>query len=231
MDIPTLIDSDTQIRFEEITIGTKPDKVFFGIHGYGSNYKSLVSVVKNITLNNIIFILPNGQQKCEGSKNVNMPASEGRQWFGLQNLAPHVIAPMVNATAKTVIHFINNQLNRLGIQHSKAVVFGFSQGAMLSSNIGVQIFPALGGAISCSGCVMPIDEGRIISKTPHTLIHGRSDTVMDCSLSEIGIEELKQAGASVDGYFIDGLDHSINKQALEIINKKLCQYLDVDSKS
>ncbi|MBL0725854.1 MAG: hypothetical protein JJW01_02770 [Alphaproteobacteria bacterium] len=222
--IPNFIDAETQIRFEKIVVGENPDKVLFALHGYGASADNLLTVVNGILHPNTVYIIPNGLEVCEGNGPINAIPNSGRQWFGVQNLATNVIAPKVASVTKILMHFITNQLNNLDIPMSKTVVFGFSQGAILASSLGVSAFPSLGGIIACSGCVMPIDEERIISFTPQTLIHGKQDNILPCIASETGLAELKQSGIDAEGYFLEDLKHSISNEVIQIINKQLIKY-------
>lgn len=221
---PSFIDADTQIRFEEIRNGENPDKVLFAFHGYGSSANNFLPLISELSHPNTLYIIPDGLQECEGNQGLNTPAGEGRQWFSVEHLATNILAPKVASTAKIVNHFVDNQLKRLGIPHSKAVIFGFSQGAILASSMCTTCFPQLGGVIACSGCVLPINGEDIIAKPRCTLIHGKDDTVLPCNMSETGLKELKQAGIPAEGHFIEDLGHFIDQRAYEIINQKLREY-------
>ena len=228
---PSLLDNDTKIRFEELNGRITPNKskkVIFAFHGYGSSAYGLLPLIENILHDNITYIIPNGITECEGNETISAPKKEGRQWFSIKDMSTSYLLPSINKASKTLIHFINNQLQRLNLEHKDAILFGFSQGAMLASNIGLNMLSELGGIIACSGCVLPTNPEHIIpKKNLFTIIHGKNDNVLPFEMAQLSTQELRNSGIDVDHYFLDNLGHQINNTVIEIINKKIKEYFNI----
>ena len=102
------------------------------LHGYGgdSNDISILTLSWKRFLPNTIFLCPNGHEPCSIHPN-------GFQWFDLSRDDPkYILEETIKAEVK-LKSFIEEIKNEYNLDNSKICLSGFSQGCMLSINIGL----------------------------------------------------------------------------------------------
>ena len=101
------------------------------LHGYGGDGKdiSMMSLNWKRHLPNTIIICPNGHERCS----IN---PSGYQWFDLSNDDPNYILEEVKKAEEKLKQFINEIKNEFNLENNKICLSGFSQGCMMSLNLG-----------------------------------------------------------------------------------------------
>ena len=79
---------------------------------------------------NTIFICPNGHQSCS----IN---PTGYQWFDLTKDDPKYILRKSIKAENILNKFINEVKDEFNLENSKICLSGFSQGCMMSINLGI----------------------------------------------------------------------------------------------
>ena len=102
------------------------------LHGYGGDGKdiSMMSLNWKRHLPNTIIICPNGHERCS----IN---PSGYQWFDLSNDDPNYILEEVKKAEKKLNQFISEIKNEFNLENNKICLSGFSQGCMMSLNLGL----------------------------------------------------------------------------------------------
>ena len=102
------------------------------LHGYGGDGKdiSMLSLNWKRYLPNTIFICPNGHEPCA----IN---PSGYQWFDLTNDDPNYILDQSILAEKKLTQFIDEIKNEFNLDNNKICLSGFSQGCMMSINLGL----------------------------------------------------------------------------------------------
>ena len=102
------------------------------LHGYGGDGQdiSMLSLGWRRHLPNTIFICPNGHEKCK----IN---PSGYQWFDLSKDDPQYILDESKKAETKLNKFINEIKNEFNLQNNKICLSGFSQGCMMSLNLGL----------------------------------------------------------------------------------------------
>ena len=102
------------------------------LHGYGGDGKdiSMLSLNWKRHLPNTIFICPNGNESCS----IN---PSGYQWFDLTKDDPKYILEQSIKAEKKLNQFINEVKNEFNLENNKICLSGFSQGCMMSINLGL----------------------------------------------------------------------------------------------
>ena len=102
------------------------------LHGYGGDGKdiSMLSLNWKRHLPNTIFICPNGHEKCS----VN---PFGYQWFDLSKDDPEYILDQSLKAEKKVNLFIDEIKKEFNLNNNQICLSGFSQGCMMSLNLGL----------------------------------------------------------------------------------------------
>ena len=102
------------------------------LHGYGGDGKDISMLTLNWKrfLPNTIFLCPNGHEKCE----IN---PTGYQWFDLTRDDPEYILEQSKKAEIKLKQFIEEVKNEYDLTNSQICLSGFSQGCMMSINLGL----------------------------------------------------------------------------------------------
>ena len=127
------------------------------LHGYGGDGKdiSMLSLNWKRYLPNTIFICPDGHEPCS----IN---SEGYQWFDLTKDDPEYILEKSKLAEKKLIQFIDEIKDKFHLENHKICLSGFSQGCMMSINLGLTADQEYNCIVGFSGKI--IDRGDLKSR-------------------------------------------------------------------
>ncbi len=145
------------------------------LHGYGGDGKdiSVLSLNWKRYLPNTVFICPNGHEKCS----IN-PA--GFQWFDLSRDDPNYILEQSIKAEKKLKKFIDEIKYKFNLKNDKICLSGFSQGCMMSINLGLTSEEEYNCIVGFSGKIINSQDLKSRKKvaTKTLLIHGDSDQVV-----------------------------------------------------
>ena len=183
------------------------------LHGYGGdgNDISILSLNWKRFLPNTIFLCPDGHQQCP----IN---PRGFQWFDLSKDDPiYILDESIKAEDKLKV-FINEIKNEYNLNNSNICLSGFSQGCMMSINIGLTSNENFNCVVGFSGKI--IDKTnllkRITSKTKMLLIHGDLDVVVSSSYLLEAKDFLLRNNIDVETKLIKNCEHHIPIEASSI---------------
>ena len=148
------------------------------LHGYGGDGNDISTLTFNWKrfLTETIFFCPNGHEICP----IN---PSGFQWFNLEKDDPDYIIEESIKAEKKLNYFINEIKSEYKLSNSKICISGFSQGCMMSINLGLTVEEEFNCIVGFSGKI--IDKKNILkrikSKTKMLLIHGDQDVVVSPS--------------------------------------------------
>ena len=176
------------------------------LHGYGgdSNDISILSLNWKRFLPNTIFLCPDGHQQCP----IN---PRGFQWFDLSKDDPiYILDESIKAEDKLKV-FINEIKNEYNLNNSNICLSGFSQGCMMSINIGLTSDENFNCVIGFSGKIIDKENlsKRISSKTKMLLLHGELDTIVPPSNLLDAKDFLLRNKIEVETNMISDCDHHI----------------------
>ena len=145
------------------------------LHGYGGDGKdiSLLTLNWKRFLNNTVFLCPNGHEKCE----IN---PVGFQWFDLsKDDNSHILEKSIEAE-NIIKKFVEEVKIKYQLSNKNITIGGFSQGCMMSLNVGVTSKEKFNCIIGFSGKIININnlEKRIQNKSKILLIHGDQDEIV-----------------------------------------------------
>ena len=145
------------------------------LHGYGGDGNDIAPVTINWKrfLPNTIFICPDGPETCS----IN---PTGYQWFDLNSEDEEYITKKASEAEKILKEFIVEIKNEFNLLNSNICLSGFSQGCMMSINVGLSDKEKFAGIIGFSGKIINRNElsNRILSKPSTLLIHGDQDEIV-----------------------------------------------------
>jgi phospholipase/carboxylesterase len=180
------------------------------LHGYGGDGKDISMLTLNWErfLPNTIFLCPNGHEKCS----IN---PSGFQWFDLTNDDPQYILEESKKAEKKLQQFINEIKYEYKLKNSQICLVGFSQGCMMSINLGLINDENFNCIVGFSGKIINQKDlaGRIISSTKMLLIHGDQDKVVSPTFLLESKDFLIRNKIEVKTKMIKNCDHHIPVEA------------------
>ena len=145
------------------------------LHGYGGDGKdiSLLSLNWKRFLKNTVFLCPNGHEKCE----IN---PVGFQWFDLSKDDDDYILEKSLQAEGIIKLFIDEVKDKYQLSNNKIVLSGFSQGCMMSINVGVTFEDEFNCIVGFSGKIINKNDlqNRLKNKSKILLIHGDQDEIV-----------------------------------------------------
>jgi len=183
------------------------------LHGYGGNGKdiSMLSLNWKRHLPNTIFVCPNGHETCS----IN---PSGFQWFDLTKDDPKYILEQSFNAEKKLSQFIEEVKNQFSLDNNKICLSGFSQGCMMSINLGLTFDQEFACIVGFSGKIINQENLKLRKKisTKTILIHGDSDQVVSASYMLEAKDFLIRNNVEVETHLIKNCDHSIPVEASSI---------------
>ena len=183
------------------------------LHGYGGDGNDIAQVTLNWKrfLPNTLFVCPNAPEICS----VN---PSGYQWFDLSQDNEEYI---INKSKKNEIilkKFLNEIKKKFSLPNSKICLSGFSQGCMMSINVGLSSDEKFSGILGFSGKIISKKElsKRITNKPEILLIHGENDDIVPCVKSLEAKDFLERNKVSVKLEIIKNCGHHIPIEASSI---------------
>ena len=162
-------------------------------------------------LPNTVFICPNGHETCS----IN---PTGFQWFDLTKDDPKYILEESFKAEKKLNQFIEEIKNYFKLENKKICLSGFSQGCMMSINLGLISKEEYCCIVGFSGKIIDQKnlESRIKTSTKTLLIHGDSDQVVSSSFLLEAKDFLIRNDIEVETHLISKCDHHIPIEASSI---------------
>ena len=191
-------------------------------HGYGSNGEDLIALGRHWRplLPGVAFVSPNAPEPLPGM-------AGAYQWFALDGAErdPGALAWGAREVAPLLDAFINQELDRYGLEDDRLALVGFSQGTMMALHVGLRRMAACAGVLGYSG-LLP-DDGKLdqaaTAKPPVFLIHGAVDDRIPVQASEIAVQRLAGLGVPARLHISPGIAHSIGPDGLELGGKFLAE--------
>lgn len=187
------------------------------LHGYGANGADLLSLADPLAehLPDTLFVAPNAPEACAG-------APMGFQWFPIpwiDGSSELEAESGLRSAADDLDAFLDALMVDEDVLPEQVVLFGFSQGTMLSLHVAPRREDALAGIVAFSGRLLSpeslVDE--VISRPPVLLVHGDQDDVVPVQSLPEAAEALQNAGwQDVFAHVMKGTAHGIAPDGLSV---------------
>ena len=192
------------------------------LHGYGGdgNDISMLSLNWKRHLPNTIFICPNGHETCE----IN---PSGYQWFDLTKDDPNYILKETKKAEEILKKFINEVKEEYNLINNNICLSGFSQGCMMSLNVGLTSEDKFSSIVGFSGKIISQNDlkQRIKNLTDVFLIHGELDDIVSPTFLLEAKDFLIREKINVESHMVKNCGHHIpieaSSLALNYILKKI----------
>ena len=194
------------------------------LHGYGGDGKDISMLTLNWKrfLKNTVFLCPDGHETCP----IN---PVGFQWFDLSKDDENYVLNEAHKAEKIINKFIKEIKDEYNLKNSQICISGFSQGCMMSINLGLTTEEKFNSIIGFSGKIINKEDlqKRKISNTKMFLLHGDNDEVVHPSSLLEANDFLIRNSVEVKIYMLKNCGHHIpveaSSLALNYIKNKLSQ--------
>ena len=180
------------------------------LHGYGGSGKDISMITLNWKrfLPNTVFLCPDGHEKCSINPN-------GYQWFNLSNDDPNYILEESKKSEKKINEFIKEVKKNYNLKNSQICLSGFSQGCMMSINLGLTTNENYNCVVGFSGKIIDKKDllKRKTSSTKMLLMHGDMDTVVPPNNLLEAKDFMIRNNIQVETKMIKNCDHHIPIEA------------------
>ena len=191
------------------------------LHGYGGDGKDISMITLNWKrhMPNTVFICPNGHETCP----IN---PSGFQWFDLTKDDTDYILDQSTKAEEKIKLFINEVKQEFNLKNNQICLSGFSQGCMISLNVGLTSEEKFSCIVGFSGKIINQNnlKLRIKNSTDTLLIHGDADQVVPSTFLLEAKDFLIRNNVGVETLLIKNCDHHIpieaSSTALNYILKK-----------
>ena len=191
------------------------------LHGYGGDGNDISMLTLNWKrfLPNTIFLCPNGHEKC-------LINPSGYQWFDLTKDDPSYILEESKKAEIRLKQFIEEVKKEYNLDNKKICLSGFSQGCMMSINLGLTSNDRFNCVVGFSGKIIYQEDLRVRKKnsTDILLIHGDSDEVVSSNYLLEAKDFFLRNNVNIETHLIKNCGHNIpieaSSIALNYIRKK-----------
>tara|TARA_Y100001970_G_scaffold256201_1_gene333669 strand:- start:1999 stop:2661 length:663 start_codon:yes stop_codon:yes gene_type:complete len=192
------------------------------LHGYGGDGKDISTLTLNWKrfLKNTIFICPDAPEVCKINPN-------GFEWFDLSNEDTNYILNEVKNAEVVLKKYIEEIKLEFDLKSSQICICGFSQGCMMSLNVGLTSNESLNCIVGFSGKIIDkVDlSSRIKNKTNILMLHGDLDPIVTPSNLLDAKDFFIRQKINIETKIIKNCEHHIpfeaSSLALNFIKKNL----------
>ena len=191
--------------------GGTPKQLVVMLHGVGADGRDLIGLADVLAthLPHARFLAPNAPEPCD-------MAAFGYQWFSLRDRSQAVMLAGIMRSAPLIDAFLDQALERDGLDDQKLALLGFSQGTMMALHVAPRRSKRMAAVVGFSGALLGADAlaAQIRSKPPIFLLHGDADDVVPVQALDAAVQGLQAAGIPVRWSVRRGLPHGIDPAGL-----------------
>ncbi len=193
--------------------GQKADRLIVLVHGYGADGQDLIGLGQawQQILPSAAFVAPNAPERCAMSP-------MGFQWFGITRMDPNEMWNGVQAAGPILDAFIDQELERHGLDDSRLALVGFSQGTMLSLHVGLRRAKAPAAIVGYSGALCGEEhlKEQLKARPPILLVHGDADPTVPVGALHVAVQALGANNLTVKWHVSKGVGHGIAPDGLQL---------------
>ncbi len=202
-------------RKEPLSGETRSVVVF--LHGYGANGADLLGLADPLSehMPDTLFVAPDAPEHCAGSP-------MGFQWFPIpwiDGSSEEESQRGMQAAVEDLNAFLDALMVDEDILPEQVVLFGFSQGTMMSLHVAPRREDAIAGVVAFSGRLLEPEllTDEAISRMPILLVHGDQDDVVPIKALPEAAEALQKANfKEVYAHIQKGTAHGIAPDGLSV---------------
>ena len=194
----------------------KTGSVVVFLHGYGADGADLLGLADPLGphLPDTVFLAPNAPERCATNP-------FGYQWFPIpwiDGSSEEEAETSMRQSIDDLNAYLDQVLADEGIEAGQLLLFGFSQGTMMSLHVAPRREEAVAGIVGFSGRLLQPESlaDEVVVRPPVLLVHGDQDDLVPVqSLQEAG-NALTEAGFEVYAHIMKGTGHGIAPDGLSV---------------
>lgn len=202
-------------RKEPVSGETRSVVVF--LHGYGANGADLLGLADPLGehLPDTLFVAPDAPEEIPGYPG-------GFQWFPIpwiDNSSEEESERGMDEAARDLNAFLDALMVDEDLLPEQVVLFGFSQGTMMSLHVAPRREDAVAGIVAFSGRLLRPEllADEVVVRPPVLLVHGDADDVVPPQSLPEAAEALQGAGwQDVYAHIMKGTAHGIAPDGLSV---------------
>ncbi len=183
------------------------------LHGYGGDGKDISMLTLNWKrfLPNTIFLCPDGHEKCP----IN---PSGYQWFDLMKEDSEYILDESKKAEKKLNKYILEVKKKFNLKNFQICLSGFSQGCMMSINLGLIGDEDYNCIVGFSGKIINQDDlfNRKTLSTKTLLLHGELDNIVPPTNCLEAKDFFVRNNIEIKAHILKGCEHNISVEASSI---------------
>ena len=187
------------------------------LHGYGANGADLLGLADPLGehLPDTLFVAPDAPETVPG-----MPT--GYQWFPIpwiDGSSEEEAARGMAAAVEDLNAFLDALMVDEDVLPEQVVLFGFSQGTMMSLHVAPRREDPVAGIVAFSGRLLQPETlaDEVVSRMPILLVHGDADEMVPPQSLPAASEALEAAGfQDVYAHIMKGTGHGIAPDGLSV---------------
>ena len=182
-------------------------------HGYGGDGKDISTLAINWQrfLPDAIFLCPNAPEICD----VN---PQGYQWFDLTSEKEEIVLEKSLVAEEKLSIFLDQVFDNFKLKPINLALVGFSQGCMISIQVGLKKKEQINCLIGYSGKVINQKHlsNNINSKPKILLMHGANDTIVPPTHLLEAKEYLNNQGIKIKTKLFKNCEHRIPVEGVSL---------------
>ena len=209
------------------TSGEDSSVVMF-LHGYGADGNDLLGLAEPLAphMPDTVFIAPNAPDR-------SMANPMGFQWFPIpwiDGSSETAAGEGLLQAARRLDAFIDKVLADEGLSPDRLILFGFSQGTMMSLHVAPRRADPVAGIVGFSGRLMIPDAlaHEALTRPPVLLVHGDADDVVPFADMQAAANALQEAEFDVYGHVMQGTGHGIAPDGLSVALTFMKNFLQIE---
>ena len=184
----------------------KPQQAVVLCHGYGGDGKDIsnLAISWQRFLPDAIFLCPNAPEICA----VN---PQGYQWFDLTSEKEEIVLEKSLVAEEKLSIFLDQVFDNFKLKPTNLALVGFSQGCMMSIQVGLKKKEQINCLIGYSGKVINQKHlsDNVNSKPKILLMHGANDTIVPPTHLLEAKEYLSNLGIKIKTKLFKNCEHRI----------------------
>jgi phospholipase/carboxylesterase len=208
------------LNFTEIKPAGIPIGCIVALHGRGVTGEDLAPLADEIGLDGIQWIFPDGPMELPGPWG-------GRAWYEIPPDLPQGILQ-----SRKLLFDLIDRLERGKVPSGRIALMGFSQGAVLSIDVGVRYPRRIAGVAAMSGYLafpetLAAEKSPAAAGLPILMTHGKNDDVLPVDWAREAQAVLRTEGFSVRLHeYLMG--HQVIPEALSEVKKFLNRIFEME---
>ncbi len=187
--------------------------LIIAIHGRGADATDLAGLAGELHPDRYQWVLPQGPRPIPLA-----PGYTGWAWYDLGASQ----AQTVIESRDLLTGFVDTLLGRIKVPRSRALIMGFSQGAVMALHVGLSSPEPFAGIVAMSGHLPAAEE--LIPMLPERLdrkllmVHGTRDSVLSIDVGRRARDIIEKSGLRPEYHEFE-MDHQITAESLAVVRE------------